>query len=445
MNNEIAEFQQNRRKRSKYPRSDIRHWLGRIHKPTKGTGKAHNWAAFFTADGERHCLSLGTPNKQAAAARAKELFEFLAANGWKKTWELYRRPMAEKKADATIGEYLEAVREKCHFDNVRTLRGYETCLRRIASDISKIDDKGGRYDYVGGARDAWLSRVHAIKLSRLTPDKVQDWQVAYLRAAAPDPLSQRRVKVSCSTTIRQAKSLFSKTILDAISGVVEIPDPLPFSGLKKIERQSFKYTSQIDLQTLFEAAHAELSEAKPELFKVFLLGVTAGLRRKEIDLLPWTAFNWSSSTIEIKPAQHFAAKSEDSYGAIQMEPGIMALFRKYRSRATAEFVIESTRPAKAVRWNRYRCEPVFDALTQWLRSQGLSGNKPLHTLRKEFGSAVCNAHGVYAASRALRHGDVAVTAQFYVESRSRVTAGMSHLLPPAADKVVEFPQDVAAG
>jgi len=54
MSAEIAESQQNqRRKRSKYPRSDIRHWLGRIHKPTKGKSKAHNWAAFFTADGER--------------------------------------------------------------------------------------------------------------------------------------------------------------------------------------------------------------------------------------------------------------------------------------------------------------------------------------------------------------------------------------------------------
>jgi hypothetical protein len=80
-----------------------------------------------------------------------------------------------------------------------------------------------------------------------------------------------------------------------------------------------------------------------------------------------------------------------------------------------------------------------------LRSQGIQGNKPLHTLRKEFGSSVCTQHGVYAASRALRHADINITSQFYVESRSKVTAGMSHLLPSAQEKVVEFPAKEAAG
>jgi integrase len=351
--------------------------------------------------------------------------------------------MAEKKADVTLGEYLDAVRAKYHFDNEGTLKGYETCLRRIASDVCKIDGKG-RYDYAGGARDAWLARVHAIRLSALTPAKVAEWQVAYLRKATPDPLSQRRVKVSCSTTIRQAQSLFSKPILAAVSGSIELPDPLPFSGLKRIERQSLKYTSQIDLQALFGAAYAELSANRPELFMVFLLAVTGGLRRREIDLLPWSAFNWNASTIEIRPTEHFAAKSEDSYGSVQMEPGIMGIFRGYHAQASGPFLIESKRPVKSVRWNRYRCQPHFEALSQWLRAQGISGNKPLHTLRKEFGSSVCAAHGVYAASRALRHADINITTQFYTESRSRVTAGMSHLLPPAADKVVEFPKESKA-
>jgi integrase len=115
-----------------------------------------------------------------------------------------------------------------------------------------------------------------------------------------------------------------------------------------------------------------------------------------------------------------------------------------RSKRPLNFAIESTRPVTSVRWNRYRCELVFDALTQWLRAKGIQGNTPLHTLRKEFGSSVCTAHGVYAASRALRHADLAITAQFYVESRSRVTAGMSHLLPPATEKIAEFPKDAAA-
>jgi hypothetical protein len=31
----------------------------------------------------------------------------------------------------------------------------------------------------------------------------------------------------------------------------------------------------------------------------------------------------------------------------------------------------------------------------------VKGSKPLHTLRKEFGSEICAVHGIHAASRAL--------------------------------------------
>jgi hypothetical protein len=53
---------------------------------------------------------------------------------------------------------------------------------------------------------------------------------------------------------------------------------------------------------------------------------------------------------------------------------------------------------------------------------------PLHTLRKEFGSQMCAKHGIYAASRALRHGDIAITSQHYLDRRRRATVGLGNLL-----------------
>jgi hypothetical protein len=64
-----------------------------------------------------------------------------------------------------------------------------------------------------------------------------------------------------------------------------------------------------------------------------------------------------------------------------------------------------------------------------LRTHGLAGTrKPLHTLRKEFGSQICDRHGIYAASRALRHADIKVTAGFYLDKRSIATTGLGALL-----------------
>jgi hypothetical protein len=63
-------------------------------------------------------------------------------------------------------------------------------------------------------------------------------------------------------------------------------------------------------------------------------------------------------------------------------------------------VIES-RAAKRVDWQYYRCDAIFDSLTAWLRQNGVKTQRPLHTLRKEFGSLVCQAHGIHATSKAL--------------------------------------------
>jgi hypothetical protein len=41
-----------------------------------------------------------------------------------------------------------------------------------------------------------------------------------------------------------------------------------------------------------------------------------------------------------------------------------------------------------------------------------------------------------AASKALRHGSLAVSSQFYVESRKRATSGLGSLLKPVQDEKV---------
>jgi integrase len=83
-------------------------------------------------------------------------------------------------------------------------------------------------------------------------------------------------------------------------------------------------------------------------------------------------------------------------------------------------VIESdVQPKSGLSYWHYRCQEVFDRLISWLRQNGVKGNKPLHALRKEFGSQLCALHGVHAASRQLRHADIAITNMFYTDSRKR--------------------------
>jgi len=67
------------------------------------------------------------------------------------------------------------------------------------------------------------------------------------------------------------------------------------------------------------------------------------------------------------------------------------------------------------------------------REKGVKSRTPLHTLRKEFGSQICDREGIYAASRALRHADIAITSEHYVDKKKRVVSGLGHLLTDKPD------------
>jgi len=222
---------------------------------------------------------------------------------------------------------------------------------------------------------------------------------------------------------------------------VRLPQLLPFTGVKFEPRQNTFYRSSIDAEKLIQAAREELAPAKPERFKVFLLAVMVGLRRREIDLLEWSSFRWESGVIRIEPTRYFEAKREYSYADFGVDPELMEIFRGYRARATSDFVIESdVEPRPGATFEHYRCGSVFEKLIAWLREKRVPGSKPLHALRKEFGSQVNAKHGLYSASRALRHGNIEVTAQVYVDKRDRAAIGLGHLLKDDSPKITELKQ-----
>jgi integrase len=383
-------------------------------------------AIYIQHRGRRHKWSLGTPNRDAAAAKARDIFLILQAQGWDAAVARYRPRLAEKKRDVSVGEFIEELKAKADLE-ARTIEGYCKAFRTIVASTFEIDGGNEKFDHRKGGHQKWLARVHGVKLSALTPARIQQWKRAYLAKAKRDPLSQRQAKVSVNSFMRQARSLFSPDILRHLA--IELPEPLPFTGIAFEPRQSLKYRSSFKVLDLIRKARSDLAESETELFKIFLLAVMVGLRRREIDLLEWSSFRWDAGVVRIEPTRHFHPKSEDSIGDVAIDPELMEIFRGYRARATGEFVIECKRkPKPEVLYDYCRCRDQFKRLAKWLRKAGVKASKPLHTLRKEYGSQINAIHGIHAASRALRHADIRVTNEYYTDSRARVTPGMGQLL-----------------
>ena len=241
---------------------------------------------------------------------------------------------AEKKSDVTIGEYLEAVREKSLL-RPATTESYAVALRMIAGAITGRESKAHR---------------DAIKLRSITDDKVEAWRAAYIKRKAVNPLAEKSARITASSLILRAKALFFADTVARIRDVVEIPDPVPFASVKAESVMPPRYRSTFDIVALVESAKEELATERPELFKIFLLGAMAGLRRHEIDLLQWRAFLFGEGAIRIETTEHFRPKSASSEGDIHVDSELLDVFRGFRARAKSDsdFVIESER-------RRYRC------------------------------------------------------------------------------------------
>jgi integrase len=192
-----------------------------------------------------------------------------------------------------------------------------------------------------------------------------------------------------------------------------------------------RYSSKIDAGELMRDGQQELAMRHPEQWKILLLALGAGLRRGEIDALLWRQVDFDRGIIRIETTEVFQPKSAKSAGAVEIDKELVAILRGYHAIAKTEFVIETDVEAKpSAKYSRNRATPAFNGLCEWLRSKGLEGLKPIHTLRKEFGSLICQQAGLYAASRALRHADVGITARHYLDQKERVTVGLGAMLKP---------------
>ena len=154
-------------------------------------------------------------------------------------------------------------------------------------------------------------------------------------------------------------------------------------------------------------AGEELAATRPEEFKALVLGVMAGLRRNEIDKLEWGHFNWAAGTINVAPTEFLHIKSEMSARTVWPPPEMLEAFRGYWVRASGRFVIESVVKPSTNR-EHYRCAGVFERLIAWLRAHGVTGQKPLHAMRKE---SVAWSRSILVYMPRNEHSDTPVSRQ----------------------------------
>jgi len=378
--------------------------------------------------GKEAWFNLDTANQANAAAKARDIHISIKANGWEATIAKFKPDSdVPPRLDLTVGAFLTAVKDSGYL-RLRTFLNYQNCFRTIVSESFGVSGDESKFDYRSGGNQKWIARVDGVRLERVTPTRVGEWQKRRVRKAGDSPVAIASAKRTANSYVRCARSLFSKEIFKRLKGV-KLPSPLPFDGVELFEAGSMKYISKVNVQTLISAARTELKADDPEVYKAFLLGLFAGMRRAEIDLAEWRMVDWQEGVIKLEETEWLHLKTGDSAGVISIDPEVLAELKAFMPRAKGGFILNSDRPPRNDSARPYyRCEEVFDRLTEWLRSKGVTANKPLHELRKEIGALVATEHGIYAASRFLRHSDITTTARHYADHKARISVGLGKLL-----------------
>lgn len=445
---------------SSFSKNDHRYWEQRVFLPVRNAGDESYQSSIYYIKlqfrGTRKTLSTGESSKRSAGKKALEIYQSLRASGWVETLKKYRGEM-ERRSDLTVGQFLEVIRERSTL-KPKTFAGYASRLRLIVARLEGIDaTKVQKSDYVNGGASKWREKIGAVKLAKLTPERINKWRVTYLAAAGADPRKQTSSRHSFNTIIRNAKALFAPRILELLSDI-DLPSPLPFEGVRFEKEGSKRYRSEIDPQKLLTDAKVELAAAEPEseivlykgqalphdsdysiqraedqanskreAFKVLLLALCVGLRRDEIDKLQWSQFLWQMGCLRIEETDCFSPKA-DSAGDVPVDSEVLQFFQLQSNNATSRFVIAGGDPRPDSEYQHYRAARVHRALLKWLRLKDVTAQKPIHSLRKQYGSIICRQAGILAASQLLRHSDIRVTSKYYVDDGRHITSGLGSLL-----------------
>lgn len=412
-----------------YSRTDFRYWKERVERRiSPSTGKpGADFSVQIAYKGERVRFALETPNKDAAAKKAQEIFQSLQATGWQSTLAKFK-PAKAKQSDATVGQLIAAA-TALSSARAESKEEYAKAFRRIVAGIFGIGH-GNKYNAKQGGSEAWRNKVDKVKLSKITPAKVLKWKNRFLEENGKTPEAKERAAITVNSLIRNARALFAAKLMRFLTEEIVLPAELPFDGIQKEKEPSRRYRSRIDAGSILGDAQTELARSDPEAFKLLLLCLVCGLRRSEADMLTWDAFDFSKGRLHIEATEYMTLKSADSAGELDLDETTVSLFRGFNARASSEFVVES--PYSHERQSRsYRCDAIQKRLLRWLRGKGVNSRKPLHTLRKEIGAILATEKGIFAASRYLRHSDLRITAQYYADQKTPVAVNLGKLLDPS--------------
>lgn len=406
------------------------YWMSKIYRPKYLQGgeyiQVSEWFARVQHAGRREAVGLSSNNQEEASRKAAKLYSTIRTEGWEAALRKFSPDRSNPQNRITIGDHIKLTTGVLRVREV-SLRKYSYCLRRIAMDIAgQNSDDESKFD---PTNKPWREKADKIKLAVLSPLSIETWKTDFLKKAGTAPTDQLEARRNVNYFVRNARSLFGKKVKKKLKELGLPSFENPFDGVELEKQGSTRYVSTINAGELLAKARKDLRKEDPNSWKVILSGLGAGLRRAEIDGLRINQLDSVKACIRVVNHEHFEAKTDESIGEVQVDPSLIEELMEGLD-GDSTFVIEpDTAPAEGVRApGYYRCDETFVRVTKWLRANGIHSDRPIHVLRKEFGSIVNAQSDIFTAMSQLRHSNIGTTAAFYADNRRSSAVRLSEIM-----------------
>lgn len=338
-----------------------------------------------------------------------------------------------RSENSTCAELFDAYERACAGRRIKQ----DTITTAISRFRHIVKTVHGEHFAVDGARTSIVTRqlaqdFEAAKLAAVNA-------AAAAAAAAGTPWSSEQLELrqqsalnSVKSVLQQARQLFAARLLDAAAyRPLVLPDLKPFMGYRIQGGTTISafVPPPVEVWRRITGELPALKAASPAGWFAFQLAVNCGLRRSSARNARW---QWITENAD-GSAQMRIARAKGNLSTVTIAPPLWAEMKAARIDA-AEYIIPGrfetpgaraaalkTNPALVLPAGESTRDEVIAELVNWLRLQGLSvdiARCPFHLLRKVYGDAMRQAHGLDEAQKALGHSSSRLTHAVYSDHRS---------------------------
>ncbi|RXK53504.1 hypothetical protein ESB00_17580 [Oleiharenicola lentus] len=218
----------------------------------------------------------------------------------------------------------------------------------------------------------------------------------------------RKAKLTANRHMRNAQALFMPDRVAFLRDKeLHIPDMEPFRSVPMFQHATERYNlpPAAFMLTLVKQIMTDLANEDSAMYCATLLALHAGLRREEIVHAKWDWFidEPTGLVVHVRPEDEFAPK----FGLerkVKVSRWLHAELLRFKSKKEACILPDYARDHNV---------DIVTRLVAWLKAHGVTAIKPIHELRKWFGSFFATEYSITTAQRQLGHSTPMVTNAHY--------------------------------